>query len=168
MNPMPFAAAAALLAALLAPGDALALTRYASAGTVCHSANGGATAMFVRGPQSLAHVGTSDQYVLCDLTQEFGTIAVGNSFLAIEASSTTAGRTITCTAQSGAHEQGVTTTYKSVARAHTFAAPGESTSLQWNEGDLLATGPWQVLVLSCRLSPGVRIGTIRHVYDGHG
>jgi hypothetical protein len=160
-------AAIALVCATFATGDASALTRYTSAGTICHPANGGAAPMFVRQTQSLAHVGSSDQFVVCDLTQEFGTSVVSNEFLAIEVNSTAAGRTVTCTVQIGFHEQGVTTLYRSVARTHAFTAPGESISLQWAAADMIETGPWQVLMLSCRMAPGTRLGTIRHIYGDH-
>jgi hypothetical protein len=166
--PRPFPACLAALVSGLAflfptQGAATNSERVSSAGAVCQPANGGATAMFRRANQYLAHIGTSDQYVVCPLAvEDYWGRPTDTIRISVATYAETAGGTIACSVHNGRFANGATVG-ASVARSHTFASAGEAFDLVWEQNSIdvvEGTG----LVLTCKLSPGMRLGSIDHTY----
>lgn len=143
--------------------EADAATRTLSAGAACQSANGGASAMFVRGAQYLSHVGASDQYVVCLVPLDIATSAGQTVTTGLSLSlSGKAGTTTTCVAHLGSWSASGNPAY-TVARSRTFATDDEFAYLSFG-ADINDAYPGMALAITCRMTPGSRLGGIFHTY----
>ena len=160
-------APAALLAATLAialgqssPATATAY-RDASAGAVCHAANGALAAKFTYNLNYLTNAGTTDAYVICHLPMDDAAStpdAVGK--LAVHGLIPTVGAAVTCTAQVGAFYDSSNHIYHSSAKTDPAALPNSELFLTWDSFEVERTSAFHVLSINCKLPPGAKLGLI--------
>ena len=168
-NPARTSGIAILLAAAwVVPAAAapLVVDRSTSAGAACQAANGPASGMFRRGGQYLEHIGSNDQYVVCHLPVETNAPGYASTFfMSATVSLVKPSGSVSCVAQVGTFAEGTQQVASAVTRAHVFGGSGESSTLYWDAPDVPALYYNESLVLICRMSPGTRLGTIRHRYQ---
>jgi hypothetical protein len=73
------------------------------------------------------------------------------------------GGTVTCYAQTGSFSNREYVSQD--VHSFTAAAPGDYMQLTWVLPEINAVTNGTTLALTCRMSPGTRIGTIRHIYS---
>lgn len=143
------------------PAHAVA-ARNLSAGAACHPANGAAAAKFTYTNHTIQNIGTTDQYVICNLpmAEDLLSEPVDPQFLAVSMTAGATGGTVVCVAQIGYHSGGSTTIRSTHARSVTLAAFLNS-ALSWNEGTAWNRAAlFETLTLNCKLPPTVRLGLI--------
>ena len=161
-----FAVALAAAWALPAAAAPLVVDRSTSAGAACQAANGPASGMFRRGAQYLQHIGTNDQFVICHLPVETEAQGYASTFFVLATISVPSpGQTVSCVAQVGTFREGLTQVTSAVTRAYTYGGGGEDSLLYWAPGDVPNLHYLESLVLICRMSPGTKLGMIRHRYQ---
>jgi hypothetical protein len=155
-------AVATAVAALVAAAPVQAYNyRDASAGGVCHGASG-ASSTLTFNLQFLTNVGTTDQYVICNLGNDDLGSWSGPVRLSAYFRLPTAGSTVTCTAQIGSWYDGVTHVRSSQSQTYTSSGPNANVTLTWDHTTLVRYQPYEVLMLNCKLPPGAQMGLIEH------
>jgi hypothetical protein len=147
------------LAAALCCAPAQATYRDTSAGGACQPAAGNS---FTRGNNYITNIGTSTQYVICHFAMaDAADVPTQASYLYVSTSSTIAGSTINCTAQTGGYYLGVNHVGTSNARSYTFPSAGYYT-LQWDASQIIRSSTYSTFTLNCRMDPGTRMGLIEY------
>jgi hypothetical protein len=160
-------APAALLTATLAialgqssPATATAY-RDASAGAVCHAANGALAAKFTFNLNYLTNISNTDAYVICHLPMDDAAMTPdGVGKLTVHGLIPTAGTTVTCVAQVGAFYDSTNHLYSSSAKSDTAATLNSELYLSWDSVEVPRTSNFQVLSINCKLPPGTKLGLI--------
>jgi hypothetical protein len=70
---------------------------------------------------------------------------------------------LACPVQNGGFQDGAVFG-SSVARSHTFSTACESCAMTWAQNPISVIGSARELVPTCRMRPGMRLGTIEHRY----
>jgi hypothetical protein len=150
-------------AGLAGSAPAIANYRDASAGAVCHPANGALAAKFTYNLHYLTNAGTTDAYVICHLPMDDASLVPNSlSYLRIDVLTAGAGSTVTCVAQTGAFYAGSVHIYKSSSLTHTSSVVSESFALGWDVADIQRANVYEVLVINCKLAPGAKLGLLQY------
>jgi hypothetical protein len=151
-----------LIVALAGSAPATAITyRDASAGAVCHAANGALAAKFTYNLHYLTNVGTADAYVICNLVMEDATLTP-EPLTTLSAEVLLAGAgTATCVAQVGYFYGSELHVLRSSAQTQTTVGPG-AIPMVWPVSSVQRENVYELLVINCKLPPGAKMGLIQY------
>jgi hypothetical protein len=145
---------------LAAPVAAIAY-RDASAGAVCHAANGALASKFNFTLTTVTNAGTTDAYVICHLPMDDTSTTPDHvSSLSVEATLPNTGQTVTCVAQASYFHHGVNHIYVSQSQTYTSGEPNENPTLTWS-APIYRLNVFNVLSLNCKMPPGGKLGLIQ-------